>query len=120
MEWKIYRSLTNHADAKTEQETERVAALLFDASANQVRQILVDIAQLQPQAEQEADLKDWITGQNSDGLGEGFEQQEINIESYSSSGRICVSFWHSGDDYFVDNEDEFAERLEQGFNLGGM
>ena len=71
-------------------------------------------------AEQEADLKDWITGQNSDGLGEGFEQQEINIESYSSSGRICVSFWHSDDDYFVDNEDEFAERLEQGFNLGGM
>lgn len=71
-------------------------------------------------AEQEADLKDWITGQNSDGLGEGFEQQEINIDSYSSSGRICVSFWHSGDDYFVDNEDEFAERLEQGFNLGGM
>ena len=71
-------------------------------------------------AEQEADLKDWITGQNSDGLGEGFEQQEINIDSYSSLGRICVSFWHSGDDYFVDNEDEFAERLEQGFNLGGM
>lgn len=71
-------------------------------------------------AEQEADLKDWITGQNSDGLGEGFEQQEINIDCYSSSGRICVSFWHSGDDYFVDNEDEFAERLEQGFNLGGM
>ena len=34
-------------------------------------------------AEQEADLKDWITGQNSDGLGEGFEQQEINIDSYS-------------------------------------
>jgi hypothetical protein len=71
-------------------------------------------------AEQEADLKDWITGQNSDGLGEGFEQQEINIDSYSCSGRICVSFWHSGDDYFVDNEDEFAERLEQGFTMGGM
>lgn len=50
--------------------------------------------------DRKADLKDWITGQNSDGLGEGFEQQEINIESYSSSGRICVSFWHSDDDYF--------------------
>ena len=27
--------------------------------------------------EEEQDLKDWISGQNSDGLGEGFEQQEI-------------------------------------------
>ena len=27
--------------------------------------------------DEEQDLKDWISGQNSDGLGEGFEQQEI-------------------------------------------
>ena len=75
----------------------------------------------EPLADEEMeDLQDYLHGQFSDGWGEGFEQQEINIDSYSSSGRICVSFWHSGDDYFVDNEDEFAERLEQGFNLGGM
>lgn len=27
-----------------------------------------------------ADLKDWISGQNSDGLGEGFEQQDFDVD----------------------------------------
>ena len=30
--------------------------------------------------DEEQDLKDWISGQNSDGLGEGFEQQEIYFD----------------------------------------
>ena len=30
--------------------------------------------------EEEQDLKDWISGQNSDGLGEGFEQREIYLD----------------------------------------
>lgn len=33
--------------------------------------------------EEEADFKDGISGQNSDGLGEGFEQQGINIDGIS-------------------------------------
>ena len=69
--------------------------------------------------EQEQELKDWISGQ--DGLGEGFEQREIILNNGYSSGEIYVSLWHSGDDYFIDNEYEFAERLEsQRMTMGGM
>ena len=71
--------------------------------------------------EQEQELKDWIRGQNSDGLGESFEQREIILENGYSSGEIYVSLWHSGDDYFIDNEDEFAERLgRQSMTMDGM
>lgn len=46
-------------------------------------------------------LRDAISGQNSDGLGEGFEQREIPIDE----GDLYVSYWHSGDDYFLHTED---------------
>lgn len=54
-------------------------------------------------------LKDWITGQNSGGLGEGFEQQDIDIQN----GYLNVSMWHWGDDYYVDTEEEFFKRTGQ-------
>ena len=62
-------------------------------------------------------LKDAITGQNSDGLGEGFEQREIHIDD----GDLYVSYWQSGDEYFLHTEDEFDEYLSQigGMRLGG-
>ena len=58
-------------------------------------------------------LKDAITGQNSDGLGEDFEQREIHIDD----GDLYVSYWQSGDEYFLHTEDEFDEYLSQ---MGGM
>ena len=71
--------------------------------------------------EQEQELKDWIIGQNSDGLGESFEQHEIRIDGSYRSGEIYVSLWHSGDDYFIDNEGEFTDRLmNQDMTIGGM
>ena len=62
-------------------------------------------------------LRDAISGQNSDGLGEGFEQREIPIDE----GDLYVSYWHSGDDYFLLTEDEFDEYLSQlpGMRFGG-
>ena len=62
-------------------------------------------------------LRDAISGQNSDGLGEGFEQREIPIDE----GDLYVSYWHSGDDYFLHTEDEFDEYLSQlpGMRFGG-
>ncbi len=63
---------------------------------------------------EEQALKDWIRGQNSDGLGEGFEQQEVEYNSSYRDGMMYVSLWHSGDDYFIDNEEEFENRLHHG------
>ena len=73
-------------------------------------------------ADQEADLKEWLRGQNSDGLGEGFEQQEISMDDgYRASGEFYVSLWHYGDDYYIDNDEEFADRLaNQAMTMGGM
>ena len=54
--------------------------------------------------EEEQDLKEWISGQNSDGLGEGFEQREIYFEGGHRGAFMYVSFWSPDDDYFIDNQ----------------
>ena len=66
--------------------------------------------------EEEAEFKDWAVGQMADGWGESFEQREIRI----SDGEMYVSFWNSGDDYFMLNSDEFDEYLSQDQGMGGM
>ena len=58
-------------------------------------------------------LREALEGQNSDGFGEGFEQHEIRIDE----GDLYVSFWNSSDSYFLDTEDEFYERIEQGSGM---
>ena len=71
--------------------------------------------------DEDQDLKDWISGQNSDGLGEGFEQQEIYFDGTRYGGFMYVSLWNYGDDYYIDNETEFEDRLaNQGMTMGGM
>lgn len=66
--------------------------------------------------EEKEAFRDWIRGQNSDGLGEGFEQREIRTEE----GDLYVSFWHSGNDYFVYDQNEMSAYLNQNMSLGGM
>lgn len=68
--------------------------------------------------ESETDImKDWISGQNSDGWGEGFEQRPIDTED----GDLYVSFWNGGDDYAVMTQDELDEYIEnEGLQMGGM
>ena len=65
---------------------------------------------------EEESFKDWVCGQNSDGLGEGFEQQAIDLDGDD----MYISYWHSGDDYFIDNEQEFSNRINQELSMGGM
>lgn len=53
-------------------------------------------------------LKDTITGQNSDGFGEGLEQHPIRVDSED----IYVSFWDY-DDYFLKTRAEMDEYLQK-------
>ena len=51
-------------------------------------------------------LCNYITGQFSDGWGEGFEQQEIRVDD----GEINVHFWKHGE-LFLDTQERFSQRL---------
>ena len=65
--------------------------------------------------DEEEALKRWISGQNSDGFGEGLEQRpfyEGDIEGY-------VSFWNSGNDYFIKNKAEF-DSFVSSQKMGGL
>lgn len=67
--------------------------------------------------EEESELRDWIRGQNSDGLGESFEQREISTDR----GDLYLSFWDSGEGYFVKDSEEMDEYLgHSGQQFGGM
>lgn len=79
----------------------------------------VNVRLKEPLTEGETEiLKEWISGQNSDGLGEGFEQRAIETEE----GDLYVSFWNSGDGYFIYSQDEMDEYIRQQheMRMGGM
>ncbi|MDR0905507.1 MAG: DUF3848 domain-containing protein [Oscillospiraceae bacterium] len=55
-----------------------------------------------------SELKDWWSGQLSDGWGEGLEQHEIKV---NHGEELYIRPWTSDGSFFVDTEREFAERL---------
>lgn len=61
-------------------------------------------------------LREEIIGQAADGFGEHFEQQAIRIDE----GDLYVSFWDSGDDYFMYTEDEMEDYLHNPMTMGGV
>ena len=78
----------------------------------------IDCSLKEPLTTEETErLREWITGQCADGLGEGFEQQPID----TMDGELFVSFWNSGDDYAMMTESEFDEYRQQNeMQMGGM
>jgi len=65
--------------------------------------------------EETEEIREYLIGQCADGYGEGLEQREIRIPD----GEMYVSFWNSGDDYFMYNESEFDNYL-QDLEMGGI
>ena len=65
-----------------------------------------------------AELTEWLSGQFSDGWGEGLEQREIKVED----GELYVSFWNSSDRFFIKPEDELKGSQSFGFGMtmGGI
>ena len=47
--------------------------------------------------EEDAEFKEWLEGQCSDGYGESLEQKPIHIRD----GELFVNFWNDGEDYFL-------------------
>lgn len=69
---------------------------------------------IEPLTEEEVGiLKDYWTGQMSDGWGESFEQHPIDVWD----GEIYVSFWNSGKNWNVMTKEELMGRQVQGMDL---
>ena len=62
-------------------------------------------------------VKAYWEGQESDGWGEGFEQRGIKIPE----GELYVSFWNSGDEFFLTTEEGLkGEEQEPAVQKGGI
>lgn len=61
------------------------------------------------------DLVDELSGQLSDGWGEGFEQREIKL----GDDKVYISFWNS-ENFYLKPEDEAFPEQKSGQTMGGI
>ena len=61
------------------------------------------------------ELRDYLTGQSSDGFVEGFEQREIRTAEY---GNVYVSFWNDSDEWSLLTEEELEQQeMEESMDM---
>lgn len=110
----IYRGLMHYYDGK---DSVNGKVEKYEFSVEMVGDELMGVAVLTLNADLNSQelqkIKDDVTGQASDGWGEGFEQREIETDI----GDIYVSFWNYRD-WFIKTGEELGINQEQG--MGGM
>ncbi|MHB8963327.1 MAG: hypothetical protein ACYC5K_09270 [Saccharofermentanales bacterium] len=91
--------------------SEKVKSAVWDVEFHRGEMLgvikLTQTEELTPEETEE--LRSWILGQNSDGFGEGLEQRPIKTEI----GSLYVSFWHSGEDYYLLTGKELDEQQDR-------
>lgn len=68
--------------------------------------IRIELAEPLTDREKE-ELREWVSGQCSDGWGEGFEQRPVK----TPDGNLYISFWDSDEDWFLLDDEEFEQHL---------
>ena len=63
-----------------------------------------------------ADITDELSGQLSDGWGESFEQHSVTL----GGDKVYISFWNSGNDYFLKTESEVFPEQNFEQTMGGI
>jgi len=91
---------------------EKVQSLFF--TVEQIGDKLMGVAECRVQGDlsnaEIAQLKEYVTGQASDGFGEGFEQRPIKV----SGGEIYVSLWNSDKNWSIMTQEELSNSQQMG------
>ena len=91
---------------------EKVQSLFFTVA--QIGDKLMGVAECRVQGDlsnvEIAQLKEYVTGQASDGFGEGFEQRPIKV----SDGEIYVSLWNSDKNWSIMTQEELSNSQQMG------
>lgn len=98
---------------------EKVQSLFF--TVEKVESKLMGVAECQVKgklnASEMARLKEYVTGQASDGFGEGFEQRPITV----GEDKIYVSLWSESEEWNVmtqEEMEEWSQQMDGGMQIG--